>query len=218
VKSLTLRAATVLFALGLSGFASSPARTTESLADPAMTAGPRDGLAREVLEEINFLRTDPQGYVQVLRDYRTRFRENIVVRPGRVSIQTYEGVAAVDEAIRDMQRQPAVTALRPDAILARAAADHVADQGASGGFGHYGADGRDFTVRIARRGGQPYGGENISYGYETAREVVLQLLVDDNVRDRGHRVNLFREGFVRAGAACGRHARYDYMCVIDFGY
>ena len=218
MKSLTLRAAIVLFALGLSGFASAPARTTGSVADPAMAAGPRDGLAREVLEEINFLRTDPRGYVQVLRDYRTQFREDIVIRPGRISIQTYEGVAAVDEAIRYMQRQPAMAALRPDAILARAAADHVADQGASGGFGHYGADGRDFTVRIARRGGQPYGGENISYGYETAREVVLQLLVDDNVRDRGHRVNLFREGFVRAGAACGRHARYDYMCVIDFGY
>jgi len=215
-----LRAAIVLFALGLSGFASAPApaRTTDSMADPAMAAGPRDGLAREVLEEINFLRTDPRGYVQVLRDYRTQFREDIVIRPGRISIQTYEGVAAVDEAIRYMQRQPAMAALRPDAVLARAAADHVADQGASGGFGHYGADGRDFTVRIARRGGQPYGGENISYGYETAREVVLQLLVDDNVRDRGHRVNLFREGFVRAGAACGRHARYDYMCVIDFGY
>ena len=218
MKSLTLRAAIVLFALGLSGFASAPARTTDSMADPAMAAGPRDGLAREVLEEINFLRTDPRGYVQVLRDYRTQFREDIVIRPGRISIQTYEGVAAVDEAIRYMQRQPAMAALRPDAVLARAAADHVADQGASGGFGHYGADGRDFTVRIARRGGQPYGGENISYGYETAREVVLQLLVDDNVRDRGHRVNLFREGFVRAGAACGRHARYDYMCVIDFGY
>ena len=218
MKSLTLRAAIVFFALGLSGFASAPARTTDSMVDPAMAAGPREGLAREVLEEINFLRTDPQGYVQVLRDYRTQFREDIVIRPGRISIQTYEGVAAVDEAIRYMQRQPAMAALRPDAILARAAADHVADQGASGGFGHYGADGRDFTVRIARRGGQPYGGENISYGYETAREVVLQLLVDDNVRDRGHRVNLFREGFVRAGTACGRHARYDYMCVIDFGY
>ena len=73
-------------------------------------------------------------------------------------------------------------------------------------------------TRVARRGGDPYGGENISYGYDTAREVIIQLLVDDNIADRGHRVNLFRDGYVRAGVSCGPHAVFNHMCVIDYGY
>lgn len=231
MKSLTLPAAIVMTALGMSAFASETGmRGVQSVSPGRIPANPvpaslfpgagvsREGLAGEVMDEINRLRTDPRAYVAVLRDYRGQFRDDVVLRPGRISIKTHEGVAAVDEAIRELQTRRALPALRPDIVLARAASDHVADQGPTGGFGHYGADGRAFTGRISRRGGQPYGGENISYGYDTAREVVLQLLVDDNIRDRGHRVNLFREGFVRAGAACGPHVLYSHMCVIDFGY
>ncbi|QTC90828.1 CAP domain-containing protein [Brevundimonas goettingensis] len=108
--------------------------------------------------------------------------------------------------------------LSPDLILALTAGDHVADQGPSGFIGHYGSDGWDFATRVTRRGGDPYGGENISYGYDTAREVIIQLLVDDNIADRGHRVNLFRDGYVRAGVSCGPHAVFNHMCVIDYGY
>lgn len=175
-------------------------------------------LAREVMEEMNRLRTDPRAYVAVLEDYRGQFRGDQVIRPGRVTIQTREGVAAVDEAIRFLRRQPPLPPLRRDAVLEAAARDHVADQGPTGLIGHHGSDGRDFASRVARRRGDPYGGENISYGYDTAREVVIQLLVDDNVRDRGHRVNLFGADYVRAGVGCGPHARFSYMCVIDYGY
>jgi len=177
-----------------------------------------DGLAREVLDEMNRLRTDPQAYVAVLQQYRSQFRGDLVIRPGRISIQTREGVAAVDEAIRFLRRQPPLPPLRGDVVLKAAARDHVADQGPPGLIGHSGSDGRDFASRVARRGGDPYGAENISYGYDTAREVVIQLLVDDDVRDRGHRVNLFGPGYVRAGVGCGPHARFWSMCVIDYGY
>ena len=184
-------------------------------------AGPVGGsaqLAREVLEEMNRLRTDPQGYIAVLEAYRAQFDGDLVIRPGRIRIRTYEGVAAVDEAIRFLRTQAPVAPLTPDHTLALAAGDHVHDQGTNGIVGHYSSDGWDFGVRVSRRGGEPYGGENISYGYDTAREVIIQLLVDDNIADRGHRVNLFRDGFVRAGVGCGPHRTFAYMCVIDYGY
>lgn len=199
-----------------------PAAPTANGTPRVMTGpGPVGGearLAREILDEMNRLRTDPRAYVAVLEDYRAQFQGDQVIRPGRVTIQTREGTAAVDEAIRFLRRQPAVAPLRSDALLELTARDHAADQGPTGFIGHYGSDGRDFTTRVARRGGDPYGGENISYGYDTAREIVIQLLVDDNVRDRGHRVNLFRPGYVRAGVGCGPHAVFYYMCVIDYGY
>lgn len=188
---------------------------------PMAGPGPIGGsaqLSREVLDEMNLMRTDPQGYIKYLLEYRAQFRGDQVFRPGRITIQTHEGVAAVDEAIAFLRRQSSLPPLQPDGLLALTALDHVMDQGPTGFVGHYGSDGWDFATRVTRRGGEPYGGENISYGYDTAREVIIQLLVDDNVRDRGHRVNLFRTGYVRAGVGCGPHAVFYYMCVIDYGY
>ena len=207
---------------GLCGVTSLRAEASDRVV-PIMPAGtgPVGGsgqLAREVLEEMNFLRTDPDGYIAVLEAYRAQFEGNIVNRPGKIRIQTSEGVAAVDEAIRYLRTQRPMPPLEPDRTLALAAGDHVQDQGMNGIIGHYSSDGWDFGVRVSRRGGEPYGGENISYGYDTAREVIIQLLVDDNIADRGHRVNLFRDGFVRAGVGCGPHRTFAWMCVIDYGY
>jgi len=58
--------------------------------------------------------------------------------------------------------------------------------------------------------------ENIQYGAESAESVVMHLLIDDGVPDRGHRRNILEPAFNAAGAACGPHATMGEMCVIDF--
>ena len=58
--------------------------------------------------------------------------------------------------------------------------------------------------------------ETISYGYASAREVVVQLIVDSRVANRGHRKTIFGAGYSLAGVACGPHSAYGAMCVIDF--
>jgi hypothetical protein len=50
----------------------------------------------------------------------------------------------------------------------------------------------------------------------TAREIVLALIVDDGVRGRGHRKNIFNPTYNMAGAAYGSHARFGSVCSIDF--
>jgi hypothetical protein len=57
---------------------------------------------------------------------------------------------------------------------------------------------------------------DIAYGRHTAREIVLALIVDDGVRDRGHRKNIFNPTYNVAGAAYGSHARFGSVCSIDF--
>lgn len=176
-----------------------------------------DTLGGDVLAEINHVRADPQGYARELRDYRRLFRGRLVAdgRPG--GVLTREGVAAVDDAIRALESQPPLPPLGSSNLLAAAAQDHVADQGARGLVGHQSASGASPSARVVARGGGPYVSETISYGSATPRAVVRQLIVDDGVADRGHRKVVFAPDLRFAGAGCGPHAEYGVMCVVDFG-
>ena len=59
-------------------------------------------------------------------------------------------------------------------------------------------------------------GEDVAYGAHTAEQIVYNLVVDDGVRDRGHRRNIMQTMFSQAGVSVGNHPVYGTMCVIDF--
>ncbi|MEA3014896.1 MAG: hypothetical protein QOD42_3441 [Sphingomonadales bacterium] len=188
-----------------------------ALAALAPAAGAKPPVEAGIVAEIDRARADPPGYARELRRYRSYYRGRIVWTPGNpVGLRTSEGTAAVDEAIRFLARQPPLPPLDQASHLRRAAADHVADHGASGRRGHAGGDGSSPAERIRRRGGGLYGasGEVIAYGPEDAISFVRELIID-GVPDRGHRTLLFSPRFRFAGAACGRHPGWRFMCVVD---
>ena len=174
-------------------------------------------LDRQVLDEINRARTAPQTYVSHLKEFRRQFRGKLFQLPGsRNRVATSEGVAAVDEAIRVLSRQKPLPPLTWSKGLAAAARDLVAEQSESGTTGHEGTSG-DMQERIERHGSwQRSIGENIGYGSDEARMVVMQLIIDDGVPDRGHRTNIYTKKYGTAGVACGTHPQFRQMCVIDF--
>ena len=49
-----------------------------------------------------------------------------------------------------------------------------------------------------------------------AREVITDLLIDDGVTNRGHRHSLLDPRWRYVGIACGVHANYRTVCVMDF--
>ncbi|MCE9608946.1 MAG: CAP domain-containing protein [Chthoniobacter sp.] len=166
-------------------------------------AGPGD-LADEVQAEINLARTAPQEYARIVA------RE----AGGR---QHIEGERVVREAIRFLEKASPLPPLRMAPGLQESARSHVSDQGPSGGIGHRGDDGSTPWKRMTRFGSwSGRAAENIAYGRHDARGIVVALIVDDGVRDRGHRQNIFGREFRCAGIATGPHARYGTMCVIDF--
>ncbi len=184
----------------------------------ALAAPSQPALERAVLAEINFARTRPRDYAERLRAYRKLFRGKIVYYPGNPDgLLTREGTRAVDEAIRFLERQPPLAPIAPSPLLARAARDHVAEQGPRGATGHVSADGANPVLRVQRRGGGSYVAEVITYGPPSAVEVVRQLIVDDDVPGRGHRKTLFAAEMRFAGVACGPHRGYRVMCVADLG-
>lgn len=174
------------------------------------------GLDPAVLAEINAARADPRGYAARLRVYLASFRGRLVQEPGRPDLMTVEGPAAVEEAIADLERRSPAPPLTANVALARVAHSLLEDQEESGRIGHVGSDGATLAKRM-RRGGvfAMAMEEDIAYGGSTPAEVVRQLIVDDGVADRGHRQSIFDPHMNRAAVACGPHARWASMCVVD---
>lgn len=158
-----------------------------------------DELASQVLAEINRARTAPQSYAAELEQRLANYN-------GR------EGHRVVEEAVRFLRNQQPLPPLAASTGLKGSARLHVAEQGATGNTGHGSAFRR--MARFGRYLGAA--GENIDYGRHDARSIVTRLIVDDGVRNRGHRKNIFSSNFHLAGVATGGHARYGAMCVIDF--
>src|SRR5438046_624374 len=158
--------------------------------------------ASAVLRELNLARQNPSLYATFVAEARPFH----MIEHGR----------AVDEAVRFLNKARPLPPLSLSAGMCRAAADHCAEQ-IDGQLGHDGNDRSSPGDRISRYGTWSISwGENISYGQKTARGIVLTLIIDDGVRSRGHRKNIFNPKFNYAGAAFGPHARYRTVCSIDF--
>ncbi len=171
----------------------------------------------EVVAELNLARTQPGVYADILREYRSLIHGYYLQRPGEIRILLNEGVRAVDEAIDSLSKQKPLQPLALSKGLTLAARDHAGDQSRTGQTGHNGSDGSTMSQRIGRYGSwEKIAGENISYGGKTARDVIIQLIVDDGVSSRGHRRNIFNEKFTVVGTALGTHPKYRTLCVQDF--
>ncbi|MCC6512694.1 MAG: CAP domain-containing protein [Geothrix sp.] len=170
-----------------------------------------------VVQEMSDARVSPRAYARHLRELRDAFEGTLWRRPGRVPLRTEEGVAALDEAIAFLEAARPVGPLRFNEGLALAARRHAQDLGPRGALDHVGADGSRLSDRLNRLG--TWHGliaENISTGEPEARQVVIQLLVDDGVPGRGHRRNLFNPDLHQAGAGSAPHRDYRVVTVIDY--
>jgi len=190
-----------------------------SLALPTTPCGAMEKeLAKQVLAEINLARKNPRGYAEHLRTFRRLFHGSSYQLPGkRIMVGTSEGVKGVDEAIRFLSRQKPLPPLIWSEGLSLSAAELAQEEGESGAVGHQGRSSGGPKERIERNGAwQGSIGENIFYGPGDARQVVMNLIIDDGVPDRGHRKNIYTRAFRRAGVGCGPHPGFETVCVIDF--
>jgi uncharacterized protein YkwD len=186
-------------------------------AEPGSSAATPDHVtAAAIIHEMNLARQNPALYATFVEQTRQNYSGGVCLLPGNVRLRTHEGLRALDDAIQFLRRAKPQPPLVLSPGLCLAAADHCREQ-AGGAIGHYSSNGSDPGNRISRYGvvSQSWA-ENIAYGRHTAREIVLALIVDDGVRGRGHRKNIFNPTYNVAGAAYGPHARFGSVCSIDF--
>ena len=178
------------------------------------------GIEKDVILEMNKVRTNPKKYAELYIQPRLKYYsgKNYSV-PGQITIVTQEGAAAVNACITALNRANSVGVLTPERGLSIAAKDHVADQSRTGQTGHDGSDRSTPETRMKKYGmfsGSWTLGENITYGETTGRDIVCGLLIDDGVPSRGHRTNIMNRAFTQTGVGYGTHRQYRTSCTITY--
>jgi uncharacterized protein YkwD len=191
-----------------------------ALLDTAADIDYLTALEKDVILEMNKVRTDPKKYAELYIQPLLRYYsgKNYSV-PGKITIVTQEGSPAVNGCITALNKASSVGILTPEKGLSLAAKDHVTDQSKTGQTGHNGSDRSTPETRMKRYGvfsGSWTLGENIAYGETTGRNIVCQLLIDDGVPNRGHRTNIMNKSFTQTGVGYGTHTQYRTSCTITY--
>ena len=203
-----------------------PRQQEEAKSPPPASSGPAAKAVKpqvsanindEVLAELNLCRSNPSKYSEKVAATLKFYDGNAMTKPGAIPIETEEGPSNVQGCINQLKATKPLPALKWSQILAKAAQEHVNDVGPKGAMGHVGTDGSDPGDRIERFGQwQGSIGENIDYGDTTPEDIVVNLLIDDGVKDRGHRTNILKSDHVLAGVSFGEHSDLNFICVIVF--
>ncbi|GHT65015.1 hypothetical protein FACS1894110_05920 [Spirochaetia bacterium] len=176
------------------------------------------GIEKDVILEMNKVRSDPAKYAELyIKPRFPHYNDKRYMVSETLSVLTKEGRAAAEECYNALKAMQGVQLLFPERGLALAAKDHVMDIGQKGQMSHTGSDGGNPVTRAEKYGaGYKNLGENITYGTSSGRDIVVDLLIDDGIPDRGHRDVIMLPGFTQTGVSTGAHTRYGIMCVIDY--
>ncbi len=173
-------------------------------------------LNNSIIAETNQIRSNPKSYIPILEEQIKLFKENVLYRPNEIPIQTNEGPAAYEEAMKFLETQKPLNELQVDESLTKAAEDHLLDIAPKGLVSHESTDGKNISDRIEKYcEWEITCAENIDFGSRTGQDVVISLLVDDGIKTRGHRRNLFKDDVRLVGVATGDHKEYETCIVID---
>jgi uncharacterized protein YkwD len=176
--------------------------TTKTEANSAKDISYYSDLEKEVIYLINLVRLNPDLFSKTyLQEYTDNPEFNIV------------RISALNSLKNDLKKAKKVSSLVPQEDLFQCAKQHVLDTGKKGLVGH-----QNYSKRF-KQFASKYGatGENCDYGNDTAIDIVINLLIDEDVSGYGHRKNILNKNFLSVGVKFGDHKKYGTMCVMDFG-
>lgn len=143
---------------------------------------------KEMVDEINLLRTNPKAYLQYVELYAAKYEKEYSAGDEDFKI-------AVNELKEELKNMVPLSRLQPNEKLYNVARAHGLDNKNSNRFEHIGTDKSDPFERVKRSDLKNYidekgyfaPNENLVGGENTPRESVVALLIDAGVSSRGHR-------------------------------
>lgn len=175
----------------------------QAMMDKANTAKNADymtAVEKEVIYLCNLARLNGKLFADT---YLKQYLEE-----GIVEKSTYTG-----SLIADLRKVKKLEPLLPQKDLFECAKSHAVESGTKGTIGH-----QNFTKRFKKYASRYVEtGENCDYGSNEAIDIVMSLLIDEDVPDKGHRKNILDPTFKSVGVSLQSHKKEDWNCVMDFG-
>ena len=174
-------------------------------------------IKNEVIYEANRIRKNPKAYIPILEEYLENFDDNRLKMPDKNEcIETQEGPKAFKEAIEFLKNQKPINEIEFDEEASKVAEEYAKIL-ATSGEEVQAEDESHIQERVEKYIDYDYAiSECIDFGGSTGKEVIVNLLVDDGVKFRTHRQNLFSDKYQYYGVAVTDHPEYDYCTIIDY--
>ena len=174
-------------------------------------------ISKKLFEEQNKIRTNPKSYIPKLENWLSKFRQNTLYLLNENPLRTFEGVSAVKEAINFLSNQRSLPEYEYSKELSQSALDHVNDIGKNGLTTHEGSDNNNLTDRIEKY--CEWDGmvaENLDFGFKEGSNIIMNMVVDDGVKERCQRRNMFNKEFKYIGIGVGPHKIFGIGVVIGY--
>jgi len=168
-------------------------------------------IEKDLLKEVNELRTNPKGYAEKIEKNKQYFKDKIYRHPDdKNKVRTEEGAEAYDEAIDFLKNKAvAVEALTPSKGLNKIAIDILTEYQKD-------IDAKlDLDAIIGKHGTlQGAYKQVVQFGSSRPEQIIINLVVSDGDKTRGQRDALLMEDMKKVGVAYGTHETYRNLTVI----
>lgn len=156
-------------------------------------------------------------WTNLLRKNPAKFNEMVV----QEFLKQFPEVNSADakSLIAELKRSPTnLSFLNPDDGLFKMASTHATDlKKRNGIISHQSASGKNFVQRIKEQGAYKCGAENLFAGSPDPLEALVLLLIDQGVKNKGHRRNLLDPTFTLMGASFKSINAKKVVLVQEFG-
>ena len=174
-------------------------------------------IEQDIFQCHNNCREDPSSYITKLKELQPYFKDKIYHHPFEDSITTYEGVDIIEEACQYLKTLKPLDILIYSPELSLACRDHIKDIGPKGLTDHIGSDGSNITDRIEKYcEWDGIVGENLDFGFKEGKNILMNLIMDDGVKERCQRRNIFNKEYKYIGIGVGPHKIYGICTVIAY--
>ena len=160
----------------------------------------QETLHKEIVDLVNYVRQEPQKFLdEIAQPY---------IKENELEKSSYS-----KSLVRTLKSATPLPPLNENLHLSKMALDYSIEAGKRGWTDHVRTDARfkkyapEFDLT----------GENLQFGSEDALSMVMDLLIDQDVRSLGHRKNILDPEFTEVGVAFGKHKTFETIGVMVFG-
>lgn len=188
-------------------------------ADVARNINGISDFEKDVILYHNLVRLFPRKYLQV---EILKLNEDLVPKNKNKLLFTRKGTGVSSNYFKSLINTLSIQKSMPKLVfdngLSSSAKCLAKEQSINGNSGHNRINCPAINTNISNSNFGYGTGENCGYGYYNGKDLVNQLLIDQDIPSLGHRDNILNAKYTKIGLGVDVHPTYGTVVVIDYLY